>query len=189
MKNFIRITSGKFKGQRVSTPGEGTHPMGERERLALFNMISEFLPGAIVLDAFAGSGALGIEAVSRGADEVVFVESSQKAAKCIRDNLGLLTNRATASDTKGFTFKVICSRIKNFPARQEFDIILADPPYDNFCLPEIEHLVPVLKRGGVLVLSHPGEPPVLPTLTSIKSRKYAGATISVYKAAELLQKA
>ena len=163
--------------------------MGERERLALFNMISDYLPGAIVLDAFAGSGALGIEAASRGVDEVVFVESSQKAAKCIRDNLDLLTNRATASDTKRFTFKMICSRIKSFQSQQKFDIILADPPYDNFCLPEIEHLVPMLKRGGVLVLSHPGELPILPTLTSIKSRKYAEATISVYKAAELFQKA
>ena len=163
--------------------------MGERERLALFNMISEYLPGAIVLDAFAGSGALGIEAASRGADEVVFVESSQKAAKCIHNNLRLLSNRVTTYNIEECVFKVICSRIKSFQAQQKFDLILADPPYDNFCLPEIEHLVPVLKRGGVLVLSHPGEPPVLPTLTSIKSRKYAGATISVYKAAELLQKA
>lgn len=188
MKNFVRITSGKFKGQRITTPGEGTHPMGERERLALFNMISEYLPGATVLDAFSGSGALGIEAASRGADKVVFVESSQKAAKCIRDNLGLLTNRATASDTKRFTFKVICSRVRNTVTQQKFNLILADPPYDDFCLPEVEHLIPMLEIDGVLVLSHPGESPVLPTLTLIKSRKYAGAAISIYQTTKSCKK-
>ena len=61
--------------------------MGERERLALFNMISDYLPRTTVLDAFAGSGALGIEALSRGASEVVFVESNREAAQCIRRNL------------------------------------------------------------------------------------------------------
>ena len=90
MKNSVRITSGIYRGHSILTPGEGTHPMGERERLALFNKISDYLPGANVLDAFAGSGALGIEAMSRGAASVTFVEKSPKAAKIIRENLKTL---------------------------------------------------------------------------------------------------
>ena len=69
--NEVRITSGSYKGRRVATPGGKTHPMGNREKIALFNMVSEYLPGSRVLDAYAGSGALGIEALSRGAAEVV----------------------------------------------------------------------------------------------------------------------
>ena len=66
MKN-VRITAGNYKGKVLATPGEGTHPMGERERLALFNMVGNDLTGANVLDAYAGSGILGAEALSRWA--------------------------------------------------------------------------------------------------------------------------
>ena len=83
MRQFIKITSGIFRGRNISTPGGKTHPMGERERLALFNMISEYLPKAAVLDAYAGSGALGIEAISRGADKVLFVDKSADAVRKI----------------------------------------------------------------------------------------------------------
>ena len=70
----IKIASGIFRGRSIKSPKSSlTHPMGAREKLALFNMIVDDLPGSLVLDAFAGSGALGIEALSRGASEVVFV--------------------------------------------------------------------------------------------------------------------
>ena len=60
---IVRITSGKYRGRALKTPGGATHPMGSREKLALFNMVAGHLPGALVLDAFAGSGALGLEAL------------------------------------------------------------------------------------------------------------------------------
>lgn len=83
--NF-RVIAGKYKGAKMDFPGGAqTHPMGAREKLALFNMIST--SGMRVLDAYAGSGALGIEAVSRGAKEVVFVEKSRKVAAVIEANL------------------------------------------------------------------------------------------------------
>ena len=209
MNNFVRITSGKFRGRKATTPGEETHPMGERERLALFNMISDYLPGATVLDAFAGSGALGIEALSRGASEVTFIDANKKATECIRGNLASLGLEAklkrgtspkrpdqaklvtpTVVDAKNHNetnnsaravIEVICSRVQNYQTQQRFDLILADPPYDHFRLSEIEHLCPLLESSGILVLSHPGESPVLKGLTPIKSHKYAGATISIYK--------
>ena len=144
--------------------------MGERERLALFNMIFEALPGARVLDAYAGSGALGIEALSRGAGEVVFVEKNPAAARVIRENL----------QSVGADAEIAVGDVVNFTTDRKFGVILADPPYDKFDLAGVEHLVDYLDRGGVLVLSHPGEAPELAGLVLEKSHRYAGATISVY---------
>lgn len=144
--------------------------MGERERLALFNMIVDSIPGASVLDAFAGSGALGIEALSRGASSVVFIEKNAKACSVIRDNLREL----------GLKADIFQGDVMNFTIDVKFDLILADPPYDKFDINEVKHLVQFLQGRGKLVLSHPGEAPDLPGLELLKSRKYAGATISVY---------
>ena len=144
--------------------------MGERERLALFNMIVDSIPGASMLDAFAGSGALGIEALSRGASSVIFIEKNTKACAVIRDNLREL----------GLNADVFQGDVVNFTTRNKYDLILADPPYDKFDINEVKHLSHYLQRKGILVLSHPGEAPDLPGLELLKSRKYAGATISVY---------
>lgn len=168
--NEVKVISGKYRGQVLSTPGNKTHPMGAREKLALFNMIADFLPGALVLDAFAGSGALGIEAISRGAERMMFIEKSQKACQIIRQNLQKL-----AIDAKIFTGDVV-----NFTTSIKFDVILADPPYDDFDLSKIEQLGQFLKQGGILVLSHPQNTAELSKLELLKTRKYANATISIY---------
>ena len=168
--NNIRITSGKFRGRSLKTPGGKTHPMGERERLALFNMIAGDIPGSLILDAFAGSGALGIEALSRGAREVVFIEKNPKAAEIIRQNLRELEIAAEVS-----TADVVI-----FNTEAVFDLIIADPPYDDFNPEAIQHLLQFLKEGGLLVLSHPGEAPEFLGLTLVKTRTYAAAHISVY---------
>lgn len=168
MKNSVRITSGIYRGRSILTPGEGTHPMGERERLALFNKISEYLPGARVLDAFAGSGALGIEAMSRGADSVTFIEKNPKAAKIIRENL----------KTLGIKAEVVVGDANKFASNKRFDVILMDPPYDDSMA--FSGPFELLEKDGILVLSHPGEAPQLPWLTLTDSRKYAGATLSYY---------
>lgn len=168
--NSVKITSGKYRNQILRTPGDGTHPMGARERLALFNMLSEFLPGAFVLDAFSGSGALGIEALSRGAGEVWFVEKNRKACQVIRENLHNL----------GVSGEVFCENVVNFTTDRRFGVILADPPYDKFKATEVAHLTQFLESGGILALSHPGEAPELPEMELMKTRKYAGAKISVY---------
>ena len=153
------------------TPGKGTHPMGAREKLALFNMISSDLPGAVVLDAYAGSGALGIEALSRGADEVVFIEKNLRAANIIKENLVKL----------GLSAEVFEGEVVKFTTDKRFEAIIADPPYDDFRVEEVEHLVQFLAKEGILVLSHPGEAPDLPGLELSKTRRYAGAHISIYR--------
>lgn len=171
--------------------------MGERERLALFNMISECLNGATVLDAYAGSGALGFEALSRGAKEVLFIDSSAKAESCILDNMLALgyfeflgSKRSVAEEiyrnaiekkpALEETADVIRMKVSQFESDRLFDIVLADPPYNHFVLADIEYLVKFIKKDGLLVLSHPDEPPVFLGLDLQKSKKYAGATISIY---------
>lgn len=166
----VKITSGKYRGREITTPGAGTHPMGAREKLALFNMIAENLPNATVLDAYAGSGALGIEALSRGAKEVIFVEKNTQAAKVIRQNLVTL----------GLDGEIITGDILNFHTDAKFDVILADPPYDKFEVAGVEHLLQFLNNGGILVLSHPDGAPKLPGVELLKTRKYAAAHLSVY---------
>ena len=172
MSNMLKITSGIYRGRKITTPGGETHPMGERERIALFNMIAPYLPGAQVLDAFAGSGALGIEALSRGVSEVVFVEKNRKAASIIAENLKNL-------ELSDFGI-IIVGDIKNFTTDRTFDVILADPPYNNFRLDEIELLVKLLNKNGVLVLSHPNEALEIIGLKLINTHKYAAAHLSVY---------
>ena len=170
---MVKVTSGKYRGRELVTPGEGTHPMGAREKLALFNMIAEFLPGANVLDAYAGSGALGIEALSRGAEYVIFVEKNPRAARVIQANLeklGLLESAWVAEWD-----------VKNFLPPKEFEVILADPPYDNFQIRDVAGLVKFLKAEGVFVLSHPGEAPAIERLELVKSREYAAARVSIYR--------
>ena len=169
----IKITSGKFRGRAIKSPNSKlTHPMGAREKLALFNMIADYLPGAVILDAYAGSGALGIEALSRGAKYAVFVEKNPRIAQIIRKNLAELGLAEVA--------EIYEKNAENFSPAGEFDIILADPPYDNFDTHGAENLAKTLKKTGVLVLSHPGEAPVISGLTLQKTREYAAAKISVY---------
>ena len=171
MNALIKITSGTLRGRSLKSPNSKfTHPMGSREKLALFNMLADNLPGAKVLDAYAGSGALGIEALSRGAREIVFVEKDTKTCKIIRENLKSL----------GLSAEVITSNVVDFAGSVSFDIVIADPPYDKFEAAEIQHLSNFLKREGVLVLSHPENAPEFTGLELIKSRQYAGARLSVY---------
>ncbi len=167
----MRIISGIYKNKEILTPGtDKTHPMGSREKLALFNMILPYLPEKRVLDAFAGSGALGLEALSRGASEAVFVEKDEKAVKIIKENLKSLgVTNAT----------VVKSTVDTFEPEEKFDLIFADPPYNKFEKSQIEHLARFLSSDGTLVLSSP-EPVDLPGLKLLKSRKYAGCIISIF---------
>ena len=182
--NSVQITSGDYKRRRIKTPGEGTHPMGERERLALFKMISGYLPGATVIDAYAGSGALGIEALSRGAKKVLFIEKSPKAMQIIKENCALLGVEKEKIEFYRGSVNSFCEEPKNARNNKisfkKVEMILADPPYDNFDAREIESLALFLKPDGLLVLSHPGEAPKLSKLKLLKTQSYASAHLSIY---------
>ncbi len=174
----MNIISGLLKNFKFSTPDDThTHPMGSREKLALFNMISPYLPSSVVLDAFAGSGAIGLESLSRGAAKVVFLEKSPKIAKIIKNNLQNLP-----SEFRSRT-EIVISDATKFITPSQFDIIIADPPYNLFSLELIENLPNYLKSGGIFVLSSPKTAtiPELTDLELLKTHTYAAASISLYR--------
>ena len=168
--NQIRIVSGKLGGRLIDTPKTGkTHPMGDRERSAIFNRLRGEISGKVVLDAFAGSGAIGIEALSLGAAEVDFLENNRKAAKTIHDNIA----KFKLDDKAKLVRKL----------RDEYDIIFADPPYDNPQYEYIEEILKSLKHGGIFVLSHPESPAPweFRGLSLFSDKSYAAAHIKMYQ--------
>ena len=194
----LRILAGAYKGRAFASPARAaTHPMGAREKLALFNMLQPYLAGATVLDAYAGSGALGLEALSRGAARVTFVEQSAPVVRTLRQNLHAVLPVARLADAD-----IVQSSVAAFaasatntptintpttnPAAPTFDLILADPPYDHFDPTEIAALVPLLRPTGLLALSFPSQlaPPALPHLTCLKSHHYAAAGLALYQPAQ-----
>lgn len=178
----VRITGGECRGRKIKTPGGGTHPMGERERIALFNMLGTELEDARVLDAYCGGGTLGIEALSRGARGVVFIEKNHQAMRTTQENCQILQ---IPEEKAGFYHGSVGSLCEESTASVgKVDIILADPPYDASDGDEIERLANMyLMSGGLLVLSHPGDVLEFSGMELVKSRKYAGATISIYRKA------
>ena len=173
----VAITAGHYKGKKLTTPGGGTHPMGARERIALFNMIGNDLYDFTVLDAFAGSGVLGLEAISRRATYAVFVEKNRAAAEVIKENIRSLGVDGTVR---------VCA-VKNFENDERFNLVMADPPYDRFDFEDVKYLVKFVEENGIFVLSHPGEAPELPGLVLEKTGRYARAHISVYHKPEVTE--
>lgn len=167
------ITGGEFRGRKLNSPkSSGTHPMGSRERLALFNMITGKLAGATVLDAYAGTGALGLEALSRGARKVTFVENDREALKSLSENI---RNLELSEKTT-----VIKADVRKYVPDEKFDIIIADPPYDKFRSEDFLHLAEYLTDGGVFVVSHPRDMEIkIKGLEIVADRGYAGARITV----------
>ncbi len=164
----IRIISGDLGGRLIDTPNtDATQPMGDRERMAIFNRLRSEIPGKAVLDAFAGSGALGLEALSLGAAEVSFLENNPEAIRTIKANLTKLSQKG----------EVI------HKATKHYDIIFADPPYPNPQYELCAKLTELLNPGGYFVLSHPvvPMPPEFVGLELISDKKYAAAHIKIYR--------
>ena len=174
----MQIISGKFKHSPLKSPSSSlTHPMGSREKLALFNSLTGGIEGKIVLDAFAGTGALGLEALSRGAKSVVFLEKSPKITKILKENIeNVLKNEKTST-------KVIVSDLKNYKTNEKFDLIFADPPYDSYSETILAPLVPLLNKTAILAISIPktAKTPKFEGLEPISRREYAGSAIIIYR--------
>lgn len=129
----LRIIAGSLKGRKIRVPQqEGVRPTPDRVREALFSILGGSVPGARVLDAYAGSGALGLEACSRGAAAVVFLEADRKVCKILSATLADLAVAGTCQAVQG--------RAEGFPGRildvAPFDLVLADPPYAEPAGPE-----------------------------------------------------
>lgn len=208
----LRIIAGKFRGQKILAPANGlTHPMGSREKNALFNALlsrlggdfSSVAPEALtssatpgntptpfrVLDLYAGSGALGLEALSRGASEVVFVENNPTALAAIRENIQRL-DASSKTDAKNETVKttamdpvrteVIKADATKFLDTQ-FSLIFIDPPYGDFPT-QLETISAMLAPGGLVALSHPKEvnpETFLPGLKLFTTKSHARSRLSI----------
>ncbi len=161
----MRVIAGKYKGRRLASPKwPGLRPTSDKLRETLFNVLAPRVPAARVLDGFAGTGALGIEALSRGAGDVTFVDSDPRAARLITENVsrcGIVEGYAIIR--AGLTAASLAPI-----ADRRFDLILLDPPYD---VPDIERVLvalsPLLAPGGVLVLEHARRRPAPRTAGSL----------------------
>lgn len=178
----MRVITGKARGVQLKTPeGMLTRPTADRVKEALFSIINFDIPGAKVLDLFGGTGQLGIEALSRGAESAVFVDEREDACKIIRENL-----RRTRLEEHG---KVLRSDYLQYLRRckDKFDIILLDPPYAEVflenalkCITEID----ILQSGGIIVTERPlGKelPYVFDGYTRSKDYKYGNTLLTLYR--------
>jgi 16S rRNA (guanine966-N2)-methyltransferase len=173
----MRIIAGSRKGHIIYAPkGMDTRPTGDRVREAAFNLIGP-VDDASVLDLFAGSGAMGLEALSRGAGRAVFVESDREARRAIERNLDKL--QLTGAE-------VVQEDALRFLARERrrFDLILVDPPYDGFAGLQAalaRYLPGLLSENGLLIVETAArEEPELP-LRQRTSRRYGAARITLFE--------
>ena len=175
----IRIIAGIYGGRTIAAPvGRTTHPMGERIRNAIFNSLGDTIIDADVLDVFAGSGAVGLESISRGARSATLIERDKNAQRCILNNIEIL---GVEENTK--LIKTSVSNWIESSEPDEFDIIFADPPYHNPQLSTVARLFSLLKPGGLMILSHSGRGE-LPTRTGVvvvDNRSYGNAVITLYR--------
>lgn len=180
----MRIVAGSAKGVRLAPVPDGTRPLADRAREGLFSSLGDAIRDAAVLDLFAGTGAVGIEALSRGAERAVLVDSGAKAVRTARENL----DRTRLSDRAGVlrmdALKAVQSDIG------EFDVVFLDPPYG---LPEsaLQAILGeiaargVVVKGGLVVVTRPikSSIPVIPVDWSPDRRlSYGDAVVLIYMA-------
>jgi 16S rRNA (guanine(966)-N(2))-methyltransferase RsmD len=178
----MRVITGKARGVALKTPdGMLTRPTADRVKEALFSIIHFDVPGAKVLDLFAGTGQLGIEALSRDAASAVFVDEREDACKLIKENLKRTKLEAQA--------KVVRSDYLSFlkQCRDKFDIILLDPPYAEIFLENsLKQIteIDILQSGGIIVAERPmGKelPWDFPGYSRSKDYKYGKTLLTLYR--------
>lgn len=179
----MRIIAGTSRGTRLQEPAEVTRPTSDRVREAAFNVLRHVVPNAKVLDLYAGTGALGLEALSRGSQSCTFVDSHPQALACLRKNIAkcrFTATRIVESDSVQFLER---GRLPTF------DLIFADPPY--FRDGESDHIGALLaldlplSEGGILVLEVESEreTPTREGLTFLKRKNYGKTSVLYYEKA------
>ncbi len=190
MTDAGRVIAGSARGTRLRGPGEGTRPFADRVKETLFAILEPYLAGANVLDLFAGSGAGGIEALSRGAAQATFVERDADATRVIAENL----DRAHLSD-RGRVIRTDVHAYLAGRARSEgpFDVVLIDPPYAESgligaALSRLGAAEPALVTPGVwIVAKHFWRTPPPATaglLASVRNRRFGETALTFYRRAD-----
>jgi len=171
----MRIIAGSHRGHRIVAPkGRDTRPTSDRVRENAFNLIGP-VDDADVLDLFAGSGALGLEALSRGAATATFVESDREACRTINANLDRLGLRGTV------LFQDVVRAVAQ--ERRAYDLVLCDPPYDFDHGRIAPHLARLVAPDGLLVYESSGRAPApeVPGLEERTSRRYGSARLTLFR--------
>ncbi len=181
----MRVITGKARGVVLKTPeGMATRPTTDRVKEALFSVIQFDIPGARILDLFAGTGQLGIEALSRGAKEAVFVDAGEPAVKLVKENLRRtkLENQARVVKGDYLSFLKTC--------RDSFDIIFLDPPYAEVFLENALKSISeidILHSGGIIVTERPLGKDLethIPGFVRSRDYKYGKTVITLYRKEE-----
>ena len=175
----MRVIAGTYGGRILKAPpGDSTRPTSDRVREALFSILGARVHGASVLDLFAGSGALGLEALSRGADSVTFVDEAQPAIRAIEANLQALSAEAQVRRQDALRFLSHASR-----SAAQYDLVFLDPPYrqaERLARPLSEALPAVLAPGAVAVAESDRRAPLALDLPLHDERSYGDTLIRIY---------
>ena len=180
----MRVLAGALKGRKLVTPkGDRTRPTADQVRIALMDTLMPWLPGARVLDLFAGAGGVGFEALSRGASHVTFVERDAHAVAALRANVVSLEVRDHVRIHRGDVARAL-GRLHAEGAR--FDIIFLDPPYEVDVSPTLMQLGGggLITPGGVVIAQHltkkaPAEH--IGGLLAFRTRRFGETTLSFYR--------
>ncbi len=176
----MRVITGIARGKILKTlEGNDVRPTSQKVKEAVFSALQFDIEGRRVLDLFAGSGQLGIEALSRGAESAVFVDNSAASIKIIKQNI----------ESVGFgeLSKVYMSDYSSFTAmsRDTFDIVFLDPPYQNGVLvPALKSVLPLMSDYGIIVCEYPAEvqlPQSIGGFEIAKTYRYGKINVSVYR--------
>lgn len=176
----MRVITGTAKGRRLITlEGEDIRPTSDKVKGAIFNSIQFDIEGRTVLDLFAGSGSLGIEALSRGAKKAVFIDLSRDAVRVVNDNLEHCKLKDNATVFNGDSLSYLKT------TREKFDIIFIDPPYRKQLAQKALSLVTnVMNEGGIIVCETGFDedvPENIGNYTVSKSNKYSKTKLTIYR--------
>lgn len=176
----MRVITGTAKGRRLTTlEGEDIRPTSDKVKGAIFNSIQFDIEGRTVLDLFAGSGSLGIEALSRGAKKAVFVDLSRDAVRVVNENLEHCRLKENAAVFNGDSLSFLKT------TREKFDIIFIDPPYKKQLAQKALSLAEkVLNEGGIIVCETAFDeemPESTGSYTVAKSDKYSKTKLTIYR--------
>lgn len=188
MPDAGRVIAGRARGIRLTGPGGDTRPLGDRVKQTLFAILEPDLPDARVLDLFAGSGAAGLEALSRGAGHVTFVERDPAAIRVIAGNLEKTHLAGPGVRTVGTdVMRWLADAART--AEPPYDVVIVDPPYAEAELMAAALLAvaSVVRPGGRLVAKHATQSPppeVVGLLASERERRFGVTTLTFYRRAE-----
>lgn len=179
-EDFVRIISGKVRGLSLISPaGEDTRPTLDRVKEAIFNIIMPYILDSEVLDLFAGSGGLGIEAISRGAKNAVFVDKNSESINCINKNINAARFCEFCQVKKADSIQYLNQ------CNTSFDIIFLDPPYKENLYEQVLKLIlnkNILKNDGIIALEYDyclKKPDIPDGLEIVKERKYGRVGVLV----------